>query len=238
MFHKYSLLALIPARSGSKGLPDKNIMKCAGKPLINWSISAAKNVNFFDDVIVSTDSVKIADLARHAGASVPFLRPDEFATDDASIVDVVKHAWENHLAPNGEFFDYVVLLQPTSPLRTSFHIVSAIELYFRKLQSEKDTLTSVYEVDNKNAWLMQSENDTGYINFCIDESERRQELKPCYLPNGAIYILKGSEIDGGIYHKNTIPFVMDTADSEDIDTIEDLRKIENILFKRNDKTLR
>ena len=107
MFCKHSLLALIPARSGSKGLPDKNIINCAGKPLINWSISAAKNVDFFDDVLVSTDSVKIADLARHAGASVPFLRPDEFATDDASIVDVVKHAWKNHLAPNGEYFDYI-----------------------------------------------------------------------------------------------------------------------------------
>ena len=238
MFCEYSLLALIPARLGSKGLPGKNIINCAGKPLINWSISAAKNVDFFDDVLVSTDSVKIADLARHAGASVPFLRPDEFATDDASILNVVKHAWENHLAPNGDYFDYVVLLQPTSPLRTSSHIISAIKLYFKELKSESDTLASVYQVDKKNGWLMQRENDTGYINFCIDESERRQELKPCYLPNGAIYILKGSEIDGGIYHKNTIPFVMDTADSLDIDTIEDLRKIENILFKRNDKTLR
>lgn len=233
MFRKCSLLALIPARSSSKGLPDKNILNCAGKPLIEWSISAAKDVNIFDDVIVSTDSVKIADLARHAGASVPFLRPDELATDDASIVDVVKHAWENHLAPNGEYFDYVVLLQPTSPLRTSFHIISAIELYFKELQSEKDTLASVYQVDNKNAWLMQSENDTGYINFCFDvtsKNPQRQELKPCYLPNGAIFILKGSELDGGIYHKNTIPFVMDAADSGDIDTIEDLRKVENILL--------
>ena len=79
---------------------------------------------------------------------------------------------------------------------------------------------------------MQSEKDTGYINFCIDESERRQELKSCYLPNGAIDIIKGSEAAGGIYHENTIPFVMDAADSGDIDTIEDLRKIENILLKQ------
>jgi len=232
MFCEHSLLALIPARLGSKGLPDKNIINCAGKPLINWSISAAKNVDFFDDVLVSTDSVKIADLARQAGASVPFLRPDEFATDDASILNVVKHAWENHLAPNGDYFDYVVLLQPTSPLRTSSHIISAIKLYFKELQSENDTLASVHQVDKKNGWLMQSENDTGYINFCFDVTEKnpqRQKLKPFYLPNGAIFIIKGSEVDGGIYHKNTIPFVMDTADSLDIDTIEDLKKVENIL---------
>ena len=231
-------MALIPARLGSKGLPGKNIINCAGKPLINWSISAAKNVDFFDDVLVSTDSVKIADLARQAGASVPFLRPDEFATDDASILNVVKHAWENHLAPNGEYFDYVVLLQPTSPLRTSSHIISAIKLYFKELQNEKDTMASVYEVDKKNGWLMQFDNDTNYINFCFDwdtKNPQRQKLRPLYLPNGAIFIIKGSEIDGGIYHKNTIPFVMDVADSEDIDTIEDLRKSENILLKINEK---
>ena len=238
MFSKRSLLALIPARSGSKGLPDKNIVKCAGKPLIELTISAAKNVNFIDDVLVSTDSEKIADIATNAGASVPFLRPDELATDDASIINVVKHAWENHLASNGRNFDYVVLLQATSPLRVSSHIISAIELYFKKFKSEKDTLASVYEVDKKNGWLMQSDNNNGYINFCFDLSTKnpqRQKLRPLYLPNGAIFIIKGSEIDGGIYHKNTIPFFMDVVDSIDIDTAEDLRKAENILWKTNGK---
>ena len=236
MFCEHSLLALIPARLGSKGLPGKNIMNCAGKPLIEWSISAAKHVNFIDDVLVSTDSEKIADIAKNAGASVPFLRPNEFATDDASGLDVIRHSLENHLTPNGDYFDYVVLLQPTSPLRTSSHIISAIKLYFKELQNEKDTMASVYEVDKKNGWLMQTENDSRYINFCFDlskENPQRQKLKPLYLPNGAIFIIKGSEIDGGIYNKNTIPFVMDAADSEDIDTMEDFRKVENILRQRN-----
>jgi len=235
MFNGYSLLALIPARSGSKGLLEKNIMNCAGRPLIEWTISAAKDVSFFDDVIVSTDSSKIAKIAKIAGASVPFIRPEEFASDDASLISVVKHAWESHLTSDGNNFDYIVLLQPTSPLRDVFHIKEAIELYFKSRKSENDTLASVYKVDKKNGWLLQSHNNDQYINFCFNvdlSNPQRQKLKPLYLPNGAIFIIRGDSIERGIYHKNTIPFVMDEDDSEDIDTIEDFRIVENILLKK------
>jgi CMP-N,N'-diacetyllegionaminic acid synthase len=235
MFNDFSLLAVIPARSGSKGLIDKNIMQCAGKPLIEWSISAAKDVDFFDDVIVSTDSETIATIARNAGASVPFIRPEEFASDDASIISVIKHAWENHRTFDGKSFDYIVILQPTSPLRDVLHINSAIKLYFEKYKSENDTLASVYKVDKKNAWLMQSDTNDEYINFCLKVdlgNPQRQKLVPLYLPNGSIYILKGESIDNGIYHKRTIPFLMDVADSEDVDTIEDFQRAENALFKK------
>jgi CMP-N-acetylneuraminic acid synthetase len=235
MFERNSLLALVPARSGSKGLLNKNIMDFAGKPLIEWTISAAKSVSFFDDILVSTDSNKIADIAINAGASVPFLRPNELATDSASMLDVVKHAWKNYLAPNGKPFDYIVLLQPTSPLRISTHIFSAVRLFFEKCQSEQDTLASVYEVNKKNGWLMQKEDKNSYINFCFDlnkNNPQRQQLKPFYLPNGAIFIIKGSEIDAGIYHNNTIPFVMDISDSDDIDSMEDFRKAEDVILKK------
>jgi CMP-N,N'-diacetyllegionaminic acid synthase len=234
MFNDFSLLALIPARSGSKGLIDKNILQCAGKPLIEWSISAAKDVDFFDDVIVSTDSEIIATIARNAGASVPFIRPEELASDDASIISVIKHAWKNHRTFDGKSFDYIVLLQPTSPLRDVLHINSAIKLYFEKHKSKNDTLASVYKVDKKNAWLMQSDNND-YINFCFKvdlNNPQRQKLMPLYLPNGSIFIIKGEFLDSGIYHKNTIPFLMDEADSADVDTIEDFRIVENALFKK------
>lgn len=235
MHKNHSLLAVIPARAGSKGLPNKNIANCAGRPLIEWSISAAKSVSFIDEVLVSTDSEQIADTARRAGASVPFLRPDEFAADDSSMLDAVRHAWVNHLDSNGEHFDYVVLLQPTSPLRTSAHLSAAIELYFGSRQSDGDTLASVYQVDQKNGWLMQVEGDSGYINFCFDVSSKnpqRQKLKPYYLPNGAIFIVKGSTMGDGLYRKNTIPFVMDVSDSIDIDTADDLKAAATLLSVR------
>jgi CMP-N,N'-diacetyllegionaminic acid synthase len=236
MFLDCSVLALIPARSGSKGLPGKNIMNFAGKPLIEWTISAAKSVHYLDDIIVSTDSSKIADISKDAGALVPFLRPDELAKSESSMVDVIKHAWTNHLTSDGKNFDLIVLLQPTSPLRESSHIIAAIEKYFDSSKSEKDTLASVYQVDQKNGWLMESNIETGYINFCFDLSlnnPQRQKLKPFYLPNGGIYILRGKEIDSGIYHDNTIPFIMDKEVSDDIDSIEDFKEAENKFRLKN-----
>ena len=238
MFREFSILALIPARSGSQGLPGKNIMNFGGKPLIQWSISAAKHANYIDDVLVSTDSHKIANIAKNAGATVPFFRPTELATGDASMIDVIKHVWENYFASDGKNFDYIVLLQPTSPLRDSSHIVLAIEYYFNNIRSEEDTLASVQKVDQKNGWLMESDLDTGYINFCFDlglKNPQRQKLKPLFLPNGAIFIIKGSQIDAGIYHNHTIPFVMDKAISDDIDTIEDFKKAENAFKELNQK---
>lgn len=234
MFEGHSLLALIPARSGSKGLLNKNIKICAGLPLIGWTISAAKKVGFFDDVIVSTDSKEIAEISLNCGASAPFIRPKSLSNDNSSILDVLRHAWQNHQTLNGDFFEYVVLLQPTSPLRESNHIEDAIRHFFKEQKSQKDTLASVYEVDKKNGWLMELDQKNKYIDFCFDQTNnpQRQKLKPFYLPNGAIFIIKGSEIDSGIYHKNTIPYIMDISDSEDIDTIEEFNRAENILLQR------
>lgn len=235
MYKDFSLLALIPARGGSKGLPNKNMLKCAGKPLIEWSISAAKRVNFIDDVLVSTDSEEIAAISKNAAASVPFLRPKELALDDSSMLDAIRHAWENHLNPNGKRFDYLVLLQPTSPLRTSLHINDAINHYFRSCRADEDTLASVYQVSQKYGWLMQIEDETGYMGFCLDVSPnnpQRQKLKQYYLPNGAIFIVKGTTLESGLYRRTTIPFVMDASDSLDIDTHEEFMMANQILGER------
>lgn len=232
MYEGASILAFIPARGGSKGLPNKNILECAGRPLIEWTIAAAKGVSYIDDVVVSTDSEKIAAVSQRAGASVPFLRPSELATDDSSLLDVTNHAWKKHVTASDKQYDYVVVLQPTSPLRTAAHICEAIEFYFKNRQSDEDTLASVYEVSQKFGWLMQSSRENGYIRFCLGVSTRnpqRQRLEPYFLPNGAIFIANGAALNGGLYRDNTLPFVMPAADSIDIDTLDDFVEAENIL---------
>jgi len=105
MYRNTSLLAVIPARGGSKGLPGKNIRKCAGRPLIEWTIAAAKAVAEIDDVLVSTDCGEIAEVSRNAGASVPFLRYDALSTDNASMLDVLQHAWDEHKTPKRRHYD-------------------------------------------------------------------------------------------------------------------------------------
>lgn len=235
MYAGFSVLALIPARGGSKGLPNKNVLDCAGKPLIEWTIAAALGTREIDDVLVSTDAEGIAAVSQRAGASVPFLRPAEYATDESSMLDVVRHAWESHLDPKGARYDYVVLLQPTSPLRTAAHIRDAIKFYFSNRSSSEDTLASVCQVDPKYGWLMQTIDDSPYIRFCLDVQSgnpQRQRLSSYYLPNGAILIVKGSAVGGGFYHHRTIPFIMATSDSIDIDTNDDLMRATVLLFNK------
>lgn len=235
MYQKQSLLAFVPARAGSKGLPDKNILACAGRPLIEWTIAAAKAVRVIDDVLVSTDSEPIAAIARRAGASVPFLRPSELATDDASLGDAVKHAWRLHSSADGGRYDYVIVLQPTSPLRTADHIGKAIDHYFRSRLTDFDTLVSVCEVDRKFGWLMQGRQGAPYVDFCMSVSlvnPRRQLLQSLYLPNGAIFIVRGDRLEHGFYGDKTLPFVMPSEDSIDVDTAEDLRRAEGLLNQR------
>jgi CMP-N-acetylneuraminic acid synthetase len=116
MINGKRVLAVVPARGGSKGLPGKNIRMICGKPLIDWTIQAALKSRFIDELIVSTDSPEIADIAAKAGASVPFLRPAGLATDTSPTIDVVEHVLE-HFRAASESFDYLVLLEPTSPLR-------------------------------------------------------------------------------------------------------------------------
>ena len=231
------MLAVIPARGGSKGLPGKNILECAGRPLIEWTISAARAVDMLDDVLVTTDSPEIAGVSLSAGASVPFLRPDELATDDASLLQVVRHAWEQHRTPEGLRFEYIVVLQPTSPLRTAAHIETAIRHYFENRKSETDTLASVYEVGAKFGWLMQHADAEArdYIRFCMDvrtQNPQRQGLKQYFMPNGAIFIARGETIENGLYRENTIPFVMHAHDSIDIDSSADLDAAAQILRNR------
>jgi CMP-N-acetylneuraminic acid synthetase len=211
------------------------VLDCAGKPLIAWTIAAAKAVVAIDDVIVSTDSPEIAEVARRAGAAVPFLRPPALATDDAGLVHVLQHAWEQHPAASGLRHDYIVLLQPTSPLRGAQHIAAAIEQYFGKRRSDDDTLASICNAGGKLGWLMSEAEDSRYIHFCFDvntANPQRQKLPNYYLPNGAIFIARGATLMQGLYRANTLAYIMNPVDSVDIDTLDDLRAAERILLTR------
>ena len=229
-----SILAIIPARSGSTGLPGKNIIDCCGKPLIAWSIDAALKSKYVHRVLVTTDTVEIAKVAKSYGAWVPFLRNKSLAQDDSSITDVVRDVLSN-TEVQGFNYKVVVLLQPTSPLRTAQYIDDAIELYLEQNKSNSDTLVSVYRVDSKGLLAFGINNDSGnlYSHFGLDlVNPRRQDLPECYMPNGSIYISQTDKFCG-FYSENTIPFVMDNNISIDIDYADDL-EIASALLSKDD----
>jgi len=226
-------VAIVPARKGSKGLARKNILQCSGKPLIQWTIEAATGSRYIDEVVVSTDSEEIRDVAVRLGAWGPFLRCEQLSIDSASNTDVVSDALSRVERVKGDF-DYVVLLQPTSPLRTSRHIDEAIECFLAKRKSRLDTLVSVYEVQNKILWAG-GVNSDGYLqgHFGMGVyNMNRQQLPNCYMPNGAIYLASAKEFSG-FYGGHIIPYVMSSDDSIDIDCKDDFCAAEKLLKKRN-----
>jgi CMP-N,N'-diacetyllegionaminic acid synthase len=184
------ILALIPARSGSKGIPNKNIVKLAGKPLINYSVEAALACPLVGDCIVSTDSKAIADVAASAGAKIPFLRPAELATDDAKTIDVVIHAIETYEAIHSRRIDALLLLQPTAPLRTVEDIDKSLGLFLRKTDSQ--SLISAYDGGFAHPRVMYTLKEDHFAPYTstATEMKRRQEFEDVYIRNGAIYIAR------------------------------------------------
>lgn len=225
------ILAVIPARGGSKGLPNKNILPCAGKPLITWTIEAALNASYVSEVVVSTDDPEIQRIAQQAGAWAPFLRSEALSSDDASVIDVVSDVLQKSEEEKGRF-DFVLLLQPTSPLRMAKHIDEAIEQFLIGREGDVDTLVSVCEIEQKILWAKGIGED-GYLygHFDLDVSNpRRQKLPRCYLPNGAIY-LAPVENFSGFYGEKIIPYVMSKQESIDIDYRSDLDDAVKVLEK-------
>ena len=235
MFEGKTIVTFIGARSGSKGLKDKNVISLAGKPLIEWTIQAALETPCLDRVVVSTDGEEIAQVARDSGAEVPFLRPEKLAGDDASLEDAVRHLVRELKDREGKKFDYVLILQPTSPLRTAKHIQESIEKYFQTKACENAQLVSVRPVPAKYGWLMKQD-EKGRLDFCLQRGagrQQRQELPEYFLPNGAIYFLPVSVLmAGGIYATDVVPYVMPAECSVDIDTVEDLKKAAAVLSQK------
>lgn len=226
MFHNKKYLALIPARGGSKGIPEKNIYEIQGKPLIAYSIEAAKSCMYIDDVVVSTDSEKIADIARKYGATVPFLRPDYLAGDEAKTIDCVLDTLERL----EESYDVLVLLQPTSPLRKEEDISHAIE---RFSEIGRD-LVSISEVEDNPVLIRQTDGDELIPLLSVNSTVRRQDMIPYYKVNGAIYI---NEIAGltkeTSFNDNPAYYFMEKSHSVDIDRYEDIALCEYYLSGQN-----
>ena len=229
MYKNKKIIAIIPARGGSKGIPNKNIVDLCGKPLIQYSIDAAQNSKYIDKVIVSTDSEKIAEVSRKCGANVPFLRPESISGDVARSSEVVIHGIDFLKENYGDEYDYVILLQPTSPLRTAKHIDKAIELC---INSDSSSLVSVKEV-NENPIIMRTieNNKLNEVLKFDGDNLRRQDLPKFYIFNGAIYITTVDFIKDNMVFvdDNTLPFIMEEQVSIDIDNMIDLKVVEYII---------
>lgn len=223
------MLAVIPARGGSKGVPKKNIKKLEGKPLIAYTIEAAIDSNIFEKVIVSTDSKEIADVAAFYGAEVPFLRPEEISGDLTSSDDVILHAL-SYMRQQGHQYDEICKLQATSPLRNSEHLREAYSLFHEK---NADFLVSVCECEHSPLWSGVIGEDLRLDNFIPDEVKRscRQDLPTYYRLNGAIYMGKVEQFytNKSFLGKNCIAYIMEQKDSIDIDSQLDFKMAEIIM---------
>lgn len=223
------ILGIIPARGGSKGIPGKNIKLLAGKPLIAFTAESAKASKFLDRVILSSDEEKIIEIARELKIEVPFVRPAELAGDATSSLEVIQHA-VNYLKEQGEEYDAVCLLQPTTPFRSHGLIDQAIEKF---RTGNYDSVISVREVpeDFNPHWSFEEKN--GSLVLATGEKEiikRRQELPKAYHRDGAIYITKTSVLlEQNSLYGNKIGFINTTGSPYvNIDTPEDWKKAEKL----------
>jgi CMP-N,N'-diacetyllegionaminic acid synthase len=231
MVHDKSILAVIPARGGSKGLPRKNILPLGGRPLIAWTIEQALASKYLDKVLVSTDDEEIAGIAKDCGAEVPFLRPAELATDTAKTIDVIHHCLAFY-KERGVSFDYLALLEPTSPLRAEGDIDKAIKLLAEQ-DAEADSLVSVGEVHMEHPSIVKKI-ENNYVKPYESSGKiitRRQELSKAYFPYGVIYLSKISSLmaTDTFYQERTIPFYIQRWQNYEVDDIFDLICIQAIL---------
>lgn len=219
------VLYLIPARGGSKGIPHKNIKLLNGKPLIQYSIEVARELADDEDICLSTDDEEIKKVAEKLGLKVPFLRPDYLASDTAGTSDVIVHALDFY-KQKGRLYDVVILLQPTSPLRTVQNVKDCIELY----TSEVDMVTTVKE--SSVSAVLCRENAQGYLEQVIGGNNvRRQDAEKLYEYNGAVYVINADAVkEKGLGGFSKIKkCVMNDENSIDIDTMLDWLLIETIL---------
>lgn len=229
MVDNTTFLGLIPARGGSKRIPKKNMMECAGKPLIAWSIEAGLQSKHLDALWVSTDDTAIAAYAQSIGATVPFIRPPELATDTATSIDVIVHAIHHAHTTLHTSFDYIVLLQPTSPLRDHADIDHAIRFCMDK---KADAVISVCKADHSPLWMNTLPNDLSMTHFLRTSTTRSQDLEQYYHLNGALYICKTDKLicEHTLFLKeNIFAYIMPQHKSIDIDTHLDFRLAEYYL---------
>jgi len=237
MINGMTILAIIPARGGSKGLPGKNIKEIDGKPLIAWTIEQGLESKYIDKLIVSTDDEGIAKISKKFGAEVPFLRPPKYAGDDSPSYEAILHALEE-LANNNEKFDYLCLLEPTSPLRKLNDIDNALLKLINSV--EADSLISVGEVHMEHPGIVKKINENGLIVPYMKNSIKlfqRQQADKVYFPYGVIYACKTNiyQTKRTFYLEKTIPYLIERWQNYEIDDYLDYLIIETILKKFKEK---
>ena len=230
------VLALVPARAGSKGLPGKNIRPLLGKPLLAWPIEAARASRYVDRVVISTDSVEFAALAQAAGADVPFLRPAEHASDTAPSIAFIEHALDT-LAAAGDRFDLLVLLEPTSPLTEAADIDAALEALVAARPQAESIVGVTALVSTHPAFAVRLDAQglmQPYAAASFGLLPRRQDTEPLYSLDGSLYISTVEAIrrERGFCHARTLPFITPRWKSFEVDDLVDFICIEAILANR------
>ena len=226
------ILALIPARGGSKGVPRKNIRNVGGRPLISYSIESALAVGKdFHRVIVSTDDPEIAEISKKFGAEVPFIRPNNLGGDKIPMLPVIKHAIQFVEEQDNIKLDWVFLLQPTAPMRSSGDIKAAINL---AKKGDCDSVISVVQVFAVHPILMKRIENDQLLPFCIEEKEgtRRQDYQPpAYMRNGAVYLTRRDVLmeRNSIWGDIIKPYIMPEERSLNIDNEMDLKLVDSVI---------
>ena len=234
MINGKSVLAIIPARGGSKGLPNKNILPLGDHPLIAWSINAANKSKYVDRCIISTDEKNIALISKQYGGEVPFLRPPQLSSDTANSKDVILHA----IQTIKEKYNIIILLQPTSPLRNSIDIDKALELMEQK---NANALVSMVSLKHPIEWTSRLTSDLhipDLINFSSKKT-RRQDFQERFELNGAIYISNSEAFinEETFITNETIAYIMPPERSIDIDNKFDYDLATFLLKKNSDNKM-
>jgi len=238
MYKDKKILAIVPSRGNSKGLPGKNIKPLIGKPLISWTIEQGLNSKYIDKLIVSTDNDKIAKVSKEYGAEVPFIRPDFLANDNASSIDVIFHCI-SYLENKNEFFDFIVFLEPTSPLRDTEDIDKSIELLENTENAE--SIVGISRVESAHPDFLVSLNDDFLVPYKKEiVVKRRQDVSKLYFFEGSIYIsivqsLKDRKV---FYHDKCLGYVVPKWKAFEIDDICDFYIIEALMQKKIDGYLK
>lgn len=212
------IAAVIPARGGSKGVVRKNVSLVGGKPLIAWTIDAAKACKGLDRVVVNTDDYEIAEVAKAYGAEVPFIRPSELAQDDSPVFEALNHGLD-FFELEGYVSTHIMQLNPTSPLRTVSHLDQAIDLL---VKSQTDSVVTVTEAHSHPYWCKVIRDDgtmEDFLELGPDQFKIRQQLPKVYSLNGSVFLVENRLIRGNTYYSDkTVPLLMSADDSLDIDT--------------------
>lgn len=232
MINGETVLALVPARGGSKGLAGKNIKELHGKPLIGWPIQAAVHSKYVDRVIISTDDTKIAEIAKEQGAEIPFLRPTELASDTATSISVIEHTLQ-YCQSEGFSYRYLVYLEPTSPLTGTEDVDKALELLISK-RDIADAIVGISKVINTHPIFDVTIDQKGMIAPFMNKNfsaPRRQEINDLYFFDGTLYI---SDVDSLLFHKTfyhdrTLGYITPKWKSFEIDDLVDFVCVEAIM---------